>query len=67
MNNPNNAGGGVTNLYRAKHPFQGSAAQSQLSFRAGANVSAAPGQNGAWWWGNCDGKVRHARPVVRLG
>ena len=42
--------------YLAKHPFQGDPRQSQLSFPAGAPILAKPGQDGAWWWGSCQGK-----------
>lgn len=42
--------------YLAKHPFQGNVAQSQLSFQPGAVIVARPNQDGAWWWGSCNGK-----------
>ena len=43
--------------YVAKHPFRGNAAQSQLSFPAGATITARQGQQGnAWWWGSYLGK-----------
>jgi predicted DNA-binding protein (UPF0251 family) len=40
----------------SKHPFQGDVRQAQLSFGKGAIISAKPGQEGAWWWGVCNGK-----------
>jgi SH3 domain len=42
--------------YVAKHAFQGNVAQSQLSFPAGAIIIARPNQDGAWWWGSCNGR-----------
>jgi Variant SH3 domain len=42
--------------YVAKHAFQGNVAQSQLSFPAGAVIVARPNQDGAWWWGSCNGR-----------
>ena len=39
-----------------KHPFNGDARQSQLSFPQGATIVAKPGQDGAWWWGSFQGK-----------
>lgn len=42
--------------YVAKHSFQGNVAQSQLSFPSGAIIVARPNQEGAWWWGNCNGR-----------
>ena len=42
--------------YVAKHAFQGNVAQSQLSFPSGAIIVARPNQEGAWWWGNCNGR-----------
>jgi len=43
-------------MYSAKHPFTGDARQSQLSFQKGAVVTAKPNQQGAWWWGSCNGQ-----------
>ena len=43
-------------IYLTKHPFQGDARQSQLSFPKGATINAKPNQTGAWWWGSCNGK-----------
>lgn len=42
--------------YVAKHPYQGEVRQSQLSFPKGATITAKPNQEGAWWWGSCNGK-----------
>ncbi len=65
MNRPGPApGNGAKALYRAKHAFSGNAAQSQLTFAAGASIAAATNQGGAWWWGNCNGKVRFSIVVV---
>ena len=44
-------------IYKSKHAFAGSPAQSQLSFAAGATIIAEIGQSGAWWWGRCNGAV----------
>ena len=44
-------------IYKSKHAFNGSPAQSQLSFVAGATIVAEMGQSGAWWWGRCNGVV----------
>jgi hypothetical protein len=43
-------------LYLSKHPFQGDARQSQLSFPKGATITAKPNQSGAWWWGSYNGQ-----------
>jgi hypothetical protein len=43
-------------IYVAKHPFQGDARQSQLSFPKGATINAKANQTGAWWWGSYNGK-----------
>ena len=37
--------------YIALHPFQGSTAESQLSFTPGETIYANTGQSGDWWWG----------------
>lgn len=41
--------------YSAKHPFTGDVRQSQLSFQKGSVITAKPNQQGAWWWGSCNG------------
>ena len=43
-------------MFLAKHPFQGDARQSQLSFPKGATLNARANQTGAWWWGSYNGK-----------
>ena len=43
-------------IFVAKHPFQGDARQSQLSFPKGATINAKANQSGAWWWGSYNGK-----------
>ena len=46
----------MATMYTAKHPFQGNALQSQLSFPTGALITAKNGQEGqTWWWGNYNG------------
>lgn len=42
--------------YLSKHPFQGDARQSQLSFPKTATLTAKANQTGAWWWGSYNGK-----------
>ena len=42
--------------FLAKHPFQGDARQSQISFPKGATLNAKANQTGAWWWGSYNGK-----------
>jgi hypothetical protein len=42
--------------YVSKHSFQGDVRQAQLSFGPGTVITAKPGQEGAWWWGSCNGK-----------
>jgi hypothetical protein len=42
--------------YVSKHAFQGDIRQAQLSFGPGIVITAKPGQEGAWWWGSCNGK-----------
>ena len=44
-------------IYKSKHAFTGSPAQSQLSFGAGVSIVAEMNQSGAWWWGRCAGVV----------
>ena len=47
----------MTSNYLAKYPFNGNAAQAQLSFPAGATIVARDGQEGKpWYWGNYMGK-----------
>ncbi len=47
----------MTSTYVAKYPFNGNAAQAQLSFPAGAHIVARNGQEGKpWYWGNYMGK-----------
>mmetsp|Transcript_8043 Transcript_8043/g.23771 ORF Transcript_8043/g.23771 Transcript_8043/m.23771 type:complete len:207 (-) Transcript_8043:350-970(-) len=43
-------------MFLAKHPFQGDARQTQLSFPKGATINAKANQTGAWWWGAYNGK-----------
>jgi len=40
----------------SKHGFQGDIRQAQLSFGPGVTIIAKPNQDGAWWWGSCNGK-----------
>lgn len=56
-------------LYLAKHPFQGNALQSQLTFPKGATIASKSGQGGAWWWGSYNGKEGWFPPgyVTALG
>jgi Variant SH3 domain len=42
--------------YVSKHGFNGDPRQSQLSFAPGSVIMAKPNQEGAWWWGACQGK-----------
>ena len=43
-------------VFVAKHPFQGDARQSQLTFPKGATLNAKANQTGTWWWGSYNGK-----------
>jgi hypothetical protein len=67
MNNPTGGGGtgGGKAVYVAKHAFVGQSAQSQLSFVPNSRIVASTNQNGAWWWGNCDGKVSDTMTACR--
>ena len=42
--------------YVSKHGFNGDPCQAQLSFAPGSVIMAKPNQEGAWWWGACQGK-----------
>ena len=42
--------------FLAKHPFQGDARQSQLTFPKGAIITSKSNQTGSWWWGSYNGK-----------
>ena len=65
MNNTAPAKGGTGKaVYVAKHAFAGQPSQSQLSFAASSRIVASTNQTGAWWWGNCDGKVRQTRNAL---
>ena len=61
MNPPTPTNNNTTNnnkaIYQAKHAFNGSSSQSQLSFGQGDKIVATANQLGAWWWGNCNGRV----------
>ena len=60
----------MTSTYVAKHPFNGNAAQAQLSFPVGATIVASDGQEGKpWYWGNFMGKDGWFPPtyVSRVG
>jgi len=41
----------LASSYVAQHNFNGSAAESQLTFSKGDIIFANAGQSGDWWWG----------------